>query len=100
MVELPSSEKLTTRCPIRVEMKRADERTAHVSVQWKSKPRDKTSEELAFNESVGNANWSSVTSHIANAQEHIMKLAGKHAANAISRDIVVVKVAGPHYVLD
>lgn len=98
MVELPSSEKLTTRCPIMLQMKRADTRTAEVSVEWKeSRPITGDSTlPAAFNKSVDDSTWDELTGHIADAQDHIMKIANKAAANDVSRDIVKVKVTGPN----
>src|SRR5210317_1569427 len=38
LVELPSNDKLTTRCPIMLQMRKADERSAIVKVIWKDRP--------------------------------------------------------------
>jgi GTPase SAR1 family protein len=91
-VELPSSDELTTRCPIMLQMRRADDRSATVTVQWKDKPSGKSDADLAFPPGhVNESNWPELTNIIAEAQEHIIQMTGKEVA----RDIVNVKVAGP-----
>jgi hypothetical protein len=93
MIELPSSDELTTRCPIMLRMNRADKRTAMVEVKWKDIPKGKTEDEIAFKPQVVNeSNWAELTKCIAAAQLHIIKLSGKEVAH----DVVSVKVASPH----
>lgn len=91
-IELPSSDELTTRCPIMLQMRRSEEQSAEVSIVWKDKPTGKSEKELKFNEiGVRKKNWSKLTEAIANAQKHIIEKTGKEVA----RDVVRVKVAGP-----
>ena len=91
-IELPSSDKLTTRCPILLQMKACTERMATVSVTWKDPPVHKSASEITFPpRSVDDVSWNDLTGHIAAAQEHIVKVSGKEVA----RDVVSVKLAGP-----
>ena len=98
MVELPSSEKLTTRCPIMLRMKRSDKRSANVTVEWKGND----DSGLPFHEKISEKSWSKLTHCIAGAQEHIMTTRAKKTGrakkniNAVARDIVSVEVNGPH----
>lgn len=90
LVELPSSDTLTTRCPIRLQMRNAKTRTASVKVVWKDKP---FGVGVDFEEqTVGEENWNSITDIIAEAQAHIIEKSGKEVA----RDIVCVDMQGPH----
>jgi hypothetical protein len=93
MVELPSSEKLTTRCPIMLQMKRAETRTAEVSVKWKDI--SDASADSDFLQLVDESTWPELTGHIADAQDHIMKITAKTGANDVAPDIVQVRVTGP-----
>ena len=88
LVELPSNDSLTTRCPIRLQMRNAKTRKACVKVLWKDKPEHSEFAERA----VGEENWSDVTDIIAEAQAHIISKTGKEVA----RDIVCVDMQGPH----
>ncbi|KAL7541336.1 hypothetical protein ACHAXR_010826 [Thalassiosira sp. AJA248-18] len=90
LVELPSSDTLTTRCPIRLQMSNAKARSACVKVVWKDKPEDGDAD---FPERmVGEENWNDITDIIAEAQAHIIEKSGKEVA----RDIVCVDMKGPH----
>jgi GTP-binding protein EngB required for normal cell division len=92
MIELPSSDELTTRCPIMLRMSRSDKRTATVEVIWKDIPKGKSGEEITFSpKMVGESNWDELTECIAATQKHIIKWSGKEVA----RDVVSVKVASP-----
>ena len=90
LVELPSSDTLTTRCPIRLQMRNAKTRTACVKVVWKDKP-EKGDADFA-ERTVGEENWNDITDIIAEAQAHIIEKSGKDVA----RDIVCVDMKGPH----
>jgi GTP-binding protein EngB required for normal cell division len=93
MVELPSSEKLTTRCPIMLQMKRSEKRTAVVSVDWKDKPDGMSDSEIAFEtKTVDDETWDQLTGFIAQAQDHIIEMTGK---KGVARDVVSVKVTDP-----
>ncbi|KAL7550828.1 hypothetical protein ACHAWF_014033 [Thalassiosira exigua] len=90
LVELPSSDTLTTRCPIRLQMRNADVRTARVKVVWKDKP---TGDDADFVErTVEEQNWNDITDIIAKAQAHIIDKSGRE----VSRSIVCVDMKGPH----
>jgi hypothetical protein len=81
MIELPSSDELTTRCPIMLRMSRCDKRTATVEVIWKDTPRGKSGEEIAFSPKiVGKSNWDELTECIAAVQQHIIKWSVKEVA--------------------
>ena len=85
-VELPSSEKLTTRCPIMLQMKRAEKRMARVTIQWKGTVHKFHSRD------VDDTSWHKLTGYIAEAQAFIID---KSASKAVARDVVSVKVEGP-----
>lgn len=89
-VELPSSSTLTTRCPIRLQMRNDAVRTAVVRVVWKDRPRG---EDADFPErTVVEEDWDEITNVIAEAQGHIIEKSGK----AVARDVVCVDMKGPH----
>jgi hypothetical protein len=90
-VELPSSDNLTTQCPIMLQMRRADRKTVLVKVVWKEKPTIGTIIEFEP-KIVDEANWNDLTKFIADAQDHIIRTANKEVA----RDIVSVEMKGPH----
>ena len=94
MVELPSSEKLTTRCPIMLQMKRGEKRCAEVTVEFKT---DVSNNQISysFSESVDESSWDELTGHISGAQDYIMKQTAKTGENDVARDIVKVRVVGP-----
>jgi interferon-induced GTP-binding protein Mx1 len=90
LVELPSNDNLTTRCPIMLKMHHSANRSAKVNVYWKDKPSGK---DVDFDEVViGEENWHSITDAIADAQAHIISKTGKEVA----RDVVSVEIRGPH----
>jgi hypothetical protein len=93
-VELPSNDKLTTRCPIMLQMRNAEERSASVKVVWKDKlDAAVSSRSLDFNpKRVNDANWDKLTDIIAEAQDHIIK----RQQTEVARDIVSVEMKGPH----
>lgn len=92
-IELPSSDELTTRCPIMLKMNHSDSKSATVQVVWKDVPSDQTSSEVAFTpEHFDESSWHQLTESIAKAQKHIVDISGKEVA----RDVVSVKIAGPH----
>ncbi|KAL7552275.1 hypothetical protein ACHAWF_015507 [Thalassiosira exigua] len=90
LVELPSADVITTRCPIMLKMHHDSVRSACVKISWKDKP-DVADAEFAERK-IEEENWSSITSAIADAQAHIIKMSGKDVA----RDIVSVDMRGPH----
>lgn len=87
LVDLPSADSLTTRCPIMLKMHNAASRSACVKVSWKETEGAEFAERKIVEE-----NWDSITGAIADAQAHIIKISGKE----VSRDIVSVEVYGPH----
>ena len=90
LVELPSSDTLTARCPIRLQMRNAKSKKACVKVVWKDKPEGHN---IDFQErTVTEENWDTLTDIIAVAQEHIIAVTKKDVA----RDIVCVDLEGPH----
>lgn len=99
MVELPSSNSLTTRCPIMLQMRRSTVREARVNVQWKSAPQPKSNSDIneppawpEFEERVASdATWHSIPRFVQEAQEHILFHTGKDVAP----DIVSLKISGP-----
>ncbi|CAB9530707.1 Interferon-induced GTP-binding protein [Seminavis robusta] len=91
-VELPSSSELTTRCPIMLQMNRAETRKAVINVQWKDIPEGKNKKDIEFKTLVvKDDDWEELPDSISNAQKHIIAASGKEVA----RDIVHVKVEGP-----
>ena len=92
MIELPSSDELTTRCPIMLKMNRSPTKSATITVIWKDLPPGKSEKDVAFSPvTVNNQNWTNLTSTIASAQAHIVKHSGKEVA----RDVVNVKISSP-----
>jgi len=90
LVELPSNDNLTTRCPIMLRMHHAASKSATVKVSWKDKP---AGDNVDFAErSIDEKNWDTITTAIADAQSHIIQKSGKEVA----RDIVVVDMKGQH----
>jgi interferon-induced GTP-binding protein Mx1 len=88
LVDLPSADCLTTRCPIMLKMHNATSRSASVKVSLK----DKVGAASEFAErKIGENNWSDITRAIADAQAFIIEISGKE----VSRDIVSVDVYGP-----
>ena len=88
MVELPSSHQLTTRCPVLLQMTKADERRATVQVQWRND--DDEIDKEAFEE-VSIDDLAELPSAILLAQQHVLGQTGKEVAS----DIVQVHVYGP-----
>jgi GTP-binding protein EngB required for normal cell division len=89
-VELPSNDKLTTRCPIMLQMHKTDVVSARVRVIWKDKP-DGSNVDFSQRQ-VTEANWDNLTDYIAEAQAHIITKQNKEVA----RDIVSVEINGPN----
>eukprot|EP00985_Skeletonema_marinoi_P032340 scaffold39111_cov126-Skeletonema_marinoi.AAC.6 len=90
LVDLPSSDTLTTRCPIRLQMSTAETKSARVKVVWKDIPKG---DDIDFPiKTVGESNWDDITDFIAAAQAHIIKKSGREVA----RDVVCVDMKGPH----
>ncbi|CAJ1946622.1 unnamed protein product [Cylindrotheca closterium] len=90
LVELPSNDKLTTRCPIRLQMRKSESKSATVKVIWKDSP-----EGFDYNfipKEVTEANWDDLTGYISEAQTHIVEKQNKEVA----RDVVSVEMTGPH----
>eukprot|EP00525_Craspedostauros_australis_P006786 CAMPEP_0198136080 /NCGR_PEP_ID=MMETSP1442-20131203/60924_1 /TAXON_ID= /ORGANISM="Craspedostauros australis, Strain CCMP3328" /LENGTH=183 /DNA_ID=CAMNT_0043797275 /DNA_START=924 /DNA_END=1472 /DNA_ORIENTATION=- len=86
-VELPSSDKLTTRCPTLLDMTKSTEKRAEVSIQWKDGTKGKHFNPIE----IGASNWDQLTESIRKAQEFIIKATGKE----VSRNVVRVKMFGP-----
>ena len=92
MIELPSAAKLTTRCPIMLQMQQAEERSAKVSVHWKKQPSGSSETDIDFQTKfINDGNWNSLSEYIAQAQAHIIAATGKEVAT----DIVQVEISGP-----
>ena len=90
LIELPSNDNLTTRCPIMLKMHYASSRSAIVKISWKDKP---NVPKVDFDEIlIGEDNWHSITEAIAKAQDHIITKTRKEVA----RDVVSVEIRGPH----
>ena len=90
LIELPSSNEITTRCPIRLKMKCSQKIKATVKVVWKDKP---NGENIDFAPRiVEQENWSDVTTAISDAQSHIIEKSKKDVA----RDLVSVEIEAPH----
>ena len=79
LVDLPSADCLTTRCPIMLKMHNATIRSACVKVSWKEKEGAEFAERKIVEE-----NWHSITGAIADAQGHIIKISGKEVSRALS----------------
>ena len=87
MVELPSSHKMTTRCPILIRMKRSDEQLARISIQWRS---EGTFPEFP-EQCITNNDWDTIPTAIFQAQEFILN----HTSKDVAQDIVCLNVQGP-----
>ena len=90
-VELPSNDKLTTRCPIMLQMHHSERLSATVKVIWKE-DEPIISSDVFESKIVDKSNWEDLTSTIEEAQAHIIKIRERDVA----RDIVSVDMAGPH----
>ena len=89
LIELPSNDKLTTRCPCMLKMHNSKTRSASVKVSWKDEPEGA----VDFKErTIKEENWHDITKAIADAQDHIIQMTGKEVA----RDMVSVDIWGPH----
>jgi hypothetical protein len=94
LVDLPSADCITTRCPIMLKMHNATSRSASVKVSLKDKVvKDKVLDAAAefVEKKIDDNNWSDITRAIADAQAYIIEISGKE----VSRDIVSVDVYGP-----
>lgn len=88
MVDLPSSHKLTTRCPIQLQMMRSDSRQARINVQWQSS----NSQLPVFGERIINEHdWDTIPNVILEAQQHILS----HTKKEVAPDVVSLTVQGP-----
>jgi septin family protein len=94
MVDLPSSHKLTTRCPIQLQMMRSDTRRARVNVQWrssnnnsKSSNNNNISDTLPdFGERMIHPDqWDTIPDVILEAQQHILTRTNKEVAPDVLR---------------
>jgi len=89
MIELPSNHSLTTRCPIKLQIRRSDQRQARISVQWKS---NNSNSFPAFKvQQVTEETWNKIPEFVQEAQEHILKHTGKDVAP----DIISLQISGP-----
>ena len=86
-VEFPSSHQLTTRCPILLQMTKAETQSAKISVQWRE-PNDTLKE--FETKTVDEESWDTLATVIGEAQAHILQQSGKDVAS----DIVHVHVFG------
>lgn len=94
MIELPSNHSLTTRCPLKLQLRHADHPEARVTVQWKSFDTSLTPTEAppVFEERVATEEtWNSIPHFVQAAQEHILEHTGKDVAP----DIISLQIAGP-----
>ena len=90
LIELPSSNEITTRCPIQLKMKCSKKMKATVKVLWKDMP---TGDDVDFApRTIEENNWDDVTKAIFDAQTHIIKKTEKDVA----RDLVSVEIEAPH----
>ena len=89
LIELPSADVLTTRCPIMLKMHYDEHKSACVKISWKDEPIGK---EEFVERNIDEDSWESITNAISAAQAHIIKMSGKDVA----RDIVSVDIRGPH----
>ena len=90
LVELPSANSLTTRCPIMLKIHHTTIRSAYVKVSWKDAP---DIADMDFSERrTEEENWDSTTSAIADAQARITQESGKEVAC----NIVSVDTRGSH----
>jgi GTP-binding protein EngB required for normal cell division len=88
-VEFPSSHQLTTRCPILLQMTKAETKLAKISVQW----RESNSAYQEFEpKSVDEDSWDMLATVIGEAQQHILQQTGKDVAS----DVVHVHMFGPN----
>jgi GTPase SAR1 family protein len=91
MVEFPSSHKLTTRCPIQLQMMRSETtRQATINVQWRNNSNN--SQLPAFSERIiYEKDWDTIPSVILEAQQHILS----HTRKEVAPDVVALTVQGP-----
>jgi interferon-induced GTP-binding protein Mx1 len=88
MVDLPSSHKLTTRCPIQLQMMRSEKQQARINVQW----RNNNSQLPAFGERIiQKEDWDTIPDVILEAQQHILS----HTQKEVAPDVVSLTVQGP-----
>jgi hypothetical protein len=88
MVDLPSSHKLTTRCPIQLQMMRSETRQARINVQWRSN----NSQLPEFGERIlDKHDWDKIPDVILEAQQHILS----HTKKEVAPDVVSLTVQGP-----
>jgi GTPase SAR1 family protein len=91
MIELPSNHSLTTRCPIRLELRRAETREARITVQRKTNTHRTDlpdfKERIAYED-----NWDSIPQLVQEAQAHILQ----HTQKTVSPNIISLSVSGPN----
>ena len=101
LVELPTADALTTRCPVRLRLRRAEARRATVRVVWKGDraPPDADgggegdAPESFVPRTVTEERWEDVSGLIAEAQRHVLARAG---GREVARDAqVCVELTGP-----
>ena len=83
-VELPSSEKLTTRCPIMLQMQVSGTKSAKVTVEWKETPTGKSEKDLEFAKEVDGSSWHKLTGFISAAQVRTEDPSGKRKCERIA----------------
>lgn len=88
-VEFPSSHQLTTRCPILLQMTKAETKLAKISVQWRE---FKDVYQEFEPKSVDEDSWDMLATVIGEAQQHILQQTGKDVAS----DVVHVHMFGPN----
>jgi len=89
LVELPSSHKMTTRCPIMIHMKRSGTTLARVTVQWRSHETERPD----FGERILSENlWEKIPGIILEAQQFVLTHTGKEVAP----DVVSLQIQAPN----
>jgi len=97
MVEFPASQSLTTKCPILLQMSRADRRQASVRIQWRSSKKQ-TDDSNGNNDpgmfeerTITEDAWATIPSVILEAQQHILNTTHREVA----QDVVSLYIEGP-----
>lgn len=94
-VELPASQSFTTRCPVRLRMKRDPNKLAVITVEWRSHIVSNQYADFAP-QTVTAAHWDRIPIAIAQAQQFILENTNREVTN----DIVCVQVQGPEYMVE
>ncbi|CAB9528450.1 Interferon-induced GTP-binding protein [Seminavis robusta] len=101
MIELPSNHSLTTRCPILLELRRAEKRQARVGIQWKTsslpEPATEDASPAVFEPRMATEDtWDSIPQFVREAQDHILQQQANQDVQVAS-DVISLSVEGPNF---